>query len=966
MMKPRIALLCALLSAALFAAPAAPKPEWKIRPWEIIQGLKPRGTQLWRLDADGLEGWKVSGCDSTIDTTDLTKLWGEKVARVTFTKEGSLLTVTAARPIAIPADADGLEIWLFGPANKGFGSKPTVSMLVSDANGKKRRLFATGCGSRWDAKRWWGAAAAAFPKDLKPPLKLHSFAMHKLVFKGKTDFFCFDQINAFRFGKVEIPDTAKMDLGFPTTPDTIIPTSKGPGAKNAIAPDGGAWLLTYDAKDAKITYRYAPKTGTLGDFTATFNGGRPFQPAKLGGPHAKVGNVVFAPGDAAIQATLKSCKVVDGRLVAEWRWSKDGKTIDFTYAIAVKGKSLVVEADSAQPDITAFDTGVVAGVRKPSLFALTYLHNRWNYPRLLATPDFLASVFCDWYTSNAASCVEGTPNRSLQGAAVVDAASARLMGGTIYLPKTDGTLNPLHERYVFTVSRDIADILPVIPNPVAKYRDEMSRLVCHTRAYALQGDPRHADQELAFWTRMKQYGLTDLFVRYHSGLFRTPLENNRTTLEMAACRNNGDDEVVVKLVDGLRKLFPRVGPYQDNRIIAPNEPQFDYSLVSRSANGQFVEGWDGCFRPKPSVMLPLSRNFFPKFLAKYHFNGEYLDELTNAPPWADVDFDAAAPGAGTFSRVIRDYGAVALLHRELYQGPIWSEGCAAFFWAGLLDTDYACSNDTKAGLPIIVDFKLRKILPLETFTGADWPVFHGSDIDLLIATQIAEANIGHLFRADRYGQGLIARAKPELLDRFLKSYFMMRQVQEQFCASPVAEIKYFVDGKMMTASEMLMAGKTSQNRIYARYENGLETWVNRAAQGNWTIEVDGEEFVLPPAGHYARRPDHLIQYSILADGRRVDYSSGSEYTYVNGGGVPFEFPEITAAGPYLLRKRGDATLLTPVPFQKAEMVKNLSARQSTPCKPDEKPAAATIQLDVTDGGAGDLLIDGKAFHYLLK
>ncbi len=954
-MKPRIALLCALLSAALFAAP---KPEWKIRPWEIMQGLKPRGVQLWRLDQDGLDGWKVSGCGATkVEATDLTKLWGEKVARVDFDKEGPVLTVTPPKPLPIPEDADGLEIWLYGPVNRGQGSKPQFSILVADAANKQRRLYSTGAGSRWAKNRWWGTTAAAFPKDLQRPLKFISFSMHKPRIAG-PDFFCFDQINAFRFGKFAIPDTSKMNLGFPTTPDTILPSSAAIGSRNERRRDGKSWLFTYTGKDAKIAYRYTPKDGTLGDFTASFNGGKPFQPAKLGGPRAKVGNVVFAPGDPAIKATLLSTGFTTNHLVFNWRWSKDGKHLDFSYTISCKGKSIVVVADSRQLDITAFDTGAVAGVRKPQLFALTYLHNRWNYPRFLATPDFLASAFCDWYTSNASSCVEGSSVHGLQGATVLGPDTARLMGGTAYIPKTDGKLNPLHERYVFTVSRDLADILPNIPNPRAKFYDEMSRLVCFSRAYSLQGQPAHADQELAFWTKMKQYGMTDLFLRYHSGLFRTPLENNRTTFEMAASRSNGDDAVVVKLVDGLRALFPRVGVYQDNRIIAPNDPLFDYGLVSRSASGQFVEGWDGCFRPKPAMMLPLSKAFFPKFLNKYHFNAEYLDELTNAPPWADVDFDASVPGAGTFSRVIRDFGAVALLHRELFNGPIWSEGCAAFFWAGLLDTDYAVSNDTKAGLPLIVDFKLRKILPLETYNGADWPVDAGWDADRLVATEIAEGNIGILIFGN-YQQGLAVRTDKTKLDLFLKSYFMIRQVQEHFCASPVAEIKYFVDGKLMTASEMLMAGKTSQNRIYARYENGLETWVNRAPEGDWTIQVDGKTYVLPPSGHFARRPGYLLQYSALVDGRRVDYSKGHLYTYLNGGGKPFAFPEATVAGPYLLRRRGDATLLTPVPFQKPERIARLDARTATPCAPDEKSLAAPAPITA-------LSIDGKAFHYLLK
>ena len=55
--------------------------------------------------------------------------------------------------------------------------------------------------------------------------------------------------------------------------------------------------------------------------------------------------------------------------------------------------------------------------------------------------------------------------------------------------------------------------------------------------------------------------------------------------------------------------------------------------------------------------------------------------------------------------------------RRLFLGPIWSEGNAAFFWAGYLDTDYAQCNQAD-DLPL-VDFKLRKMNPLENLNGYD-------------------------------------------------------------------------------------------------------------------------------------------------------------------------------------------------------------------------------------------------------
>jgi len=959
--------LTAAASVATTAA-AYSENEWKVRPWEIIKGLQPQGKTLWRMDRDTLKGWTVSRGDAKLSAADLTKLWGESVAKLTYTKGGTL-TVTPPAPITVAAPADGLELWVFGPRQTRQGAVPQMSFRCSDASGRKFNLNATGGGSRWAGQRWWGVSAGVFPGNVRFPVKIHSFTFSRLIVKGKEDFLCFDMLGAFRFRPAAMADTARMQLPFPTTPDTILPSSMTEGARNSVRQEGGTWLFGYEGKDGRITYRYTPKTGTLSDISVVYNGLAPFRIAQDGGIHAAVNGVEMTPGSPDLTATLLTADCKDARLNTVWRWSRAGQSVTFGLRFSIRGKTLIVEADSDRPVVKAFAAGFIKNVRSPKLFGLTHLNYRWDYPRLLATPDFLVSVFADHYRSHASRLASSSAESGLSQAGPVGADGARIFSGVIYEPKTDGSRNTLHERLFFTVAPELDDIMPNIPNPPSPYRAETSQLVMATRTYELRG-PGDVDREIAFWRKMHDYGATDIFLHFHSDHFRTPLENNRFTLSRDGSKSYGGDAAIARMIRELRKFLPRVGVYQNNRVIAANDPEFHYGLLSRSSAGAFLTGWDGCFRPKGAAMPALYRKFLPAFLAKYPYNAVYLDELNNAPPWADVDFDASAPGAGMFSSVLRDYGATALLVRELTRGPVWSEGCAAYFWAGLLDVDYASSNDTQAKLPLIVDFKLRKINPLETYTGADWPERRTSGVDRLLAAAIAKGNAGHLL-GQIPGKTLPARGRIAGFPRegfapLLKSYFMIRQLQELYFAAPVTEISYEVDGVMMSAGAMLKAGKTSSGRIRAKYANGLEIWVNRADQGNWTVAVDGEEFVLPPDGHVAFQPDGLLQYSALREGRRVDYSRGRLYTYCDGRGEATEFPEMTAAGAFLLRQDKGRTILTPVPFLAPETIRKLSYGQAIPLHQDGSAAGPAQRLDVTDAGLADLAVDGKAFAYSLE
>ncbi|MBQ6471307.1 MAG: hypothetical protein IJJ33_04945 [Victivallales bacterium] len=900
--------------------------------------------------------------------------WRDKAGKLEIPEGEGAYSLFFPKPVEVSRKIDGFELWTKGPASvyvKRFYVEYT------DAGGRQGRVTMTGGSNRLYGNVWWQPAIGKLPANAQFPLKVTGLTF-VLPPKTRADTIIFDTLGGFQFEKISLPDTSGQPMPFPVTPDSILPGIQGEvcalesRCRNQVC----EWHVK--AGDDSILYRYEPKTGTLGDIQVIFNGGSPFFPAFNGGPIAKIPeaggflpvdielnnspetqekHIRLCPGDPEINAHLLSFQFREGRADTRWRWEKNGRHLEFSLGLYVKNRSLAVEAASEIPFITDFDCGYTQDTPKPRLFSLAYLHNRWGFPSLLATDDYFVSLFPDYHRSNASFLVESFKAFGLPKAEVLGESSARITGGCSYIPKTDGTLNCLGERIYITVSGNLEAVMPNIPNPRSRYFDEMKRRVCTIRMYELK-KPEDLPHEIEFWRRMRAYGVTDLFLRYHAGQFRTPFASNRFNHSLTGAQYVGGDFAFQTLVQEMKRLFPRVAPYEDNRFMSALSPDFRYAYISQESSGLFSNAWDRSFKPNPSSQHLLQAEFTPNFIQKYGWNACYLDELSNSPPWAQVDFNADAPGAGMFREVLRNYGYLTLKMKEYYQGPIWSEGNAAYFYAGLMDTDYADSN-TAADIPL-VDFKLLKFNPLENASGFDKTRIRGN-VDELLANEILFGNIGMLHQ--RHSITSASNISLEQQRVILKSYFMVRQLQEYYCGVKPVAIEYRIDGKYLTATKMLRGGQTNTGLIRIRYENGLVIHVNRSKSDNWPVRVDDAEFLLPPFGYVACLPGKILVYSALVDGERVDYSRGPMYIYADSHGKKTAFPEFTAMHGMLMRygETPDTATLTPMTFEKAERLTGLVCERAIPCDQDGREIGASLSC-----GEQGLAIDGNAFLYRLE
>src|SRR5690606_35019877 len=95
-------------------------------------------------------------------------------------------------------------------------------------------------------------------------------------------------------------------------------------------------------------------------------------------------------------------------------------------------------------------------------------------------------------------------------------------------------------------------------------------------------------------------------------------------------------------------------------------------------------------------------------------------------------------------------GKLLLNEREVYQGPVYSEGKRHWFYAGLVDGNYGQMNHPQSSeIPFLVDFDLLKMHPLEMDAGMGMPSMFFKDgaepnLDQYLATTLAYGHIGLL------------------------------------------------------------------------------------------------------------------------------------------------------------------------------------------------------------------------------
>jgi len=110
------------------------------------------------------------------------------------------------------------------------------------------------------------------------------------------------------------------------------------------------------------------------------------------------------------------------------------------------------------------------------------------------------------------------------------------------------------------------------------------------------------------------------------------------------------------------------------------------------------------------------------------------------------------------------------------------------------------------------------------------------------------------------------------------------------------------------------------SRLFIRYPNSLELWINGNDRESWEVIREGEVHALPPYGWLAIQSDEFYECSELRDGRRYDRVSSPDYVFVDGRGVFRSFDGIGTSGSVAVRRTKEENGLSVIAIEGVEEI----------------------------------------------
>ncbi|MCW5980757.1 MAG: hypothetical protein KIT09_21935 [Bryobacteraceae bacterium] len=871
------------------------------------------------VDFEDLTGWKLelyNGAKGELRRSREQQMWGQYVAKFLYSgaSDESRVIARPPKPVAIPERFDSIELWGYGNRWSWVADDTTpaadVSVLILDARDKEFTIQLTDI--RW--KQWWlihRKVPAEVVDRIVWPARFSGIEIAKGSNKDPRYFFCdslaffTEELKPLTFkpqpkrnlkpfrGQIVGLNTGPGTLPFPTREETILPTNFENAFKvTARQPESGRFELVYEGKDARVTYEYRPRTGALGEITASVDGAPAFRPMDGGG-------VRFAdtPEGRVSEGALLSA-ALDGNVIkASFRHGS--RIVD--YHLQLWQKSLVFDVWCDGGDATELSFGRVSGVRNPKLILVPYITYRDTNPRVLMSGDagkpIFTSIWFDWYRTNATQAWAADKPQTGSDYAEVN-------GGMRYIPKTDGARNNMYDRVFITASPIYEETLPTTDNPPSLRQEEGKQVVWTVSS------PRSSfreDHERS--RRIRAYGLDKIMQHSHEVTWRD--EGDSNTLKLRASPQKGGDAALQWYIKAQNDLGWLQGVYSNYTDFCTVNTNWDPDAVIRLPDGEWRRAWPRNYMLKPSRAVEFDEYYAQRIKEKYGVKMSYTDVHTCAQPWR-CDHDARVPGAATMTSLFYAFGQLLLNDQRVY-GPTQSEATFQWLYAGLQSGGYGWVY-TDVNLlthPLDAAFMLMKIHPLEANYGMGYTFYYLSRLDpkwrespnkrdyldLFLATTIGYGNMGWL-AAD---WGLDNDFGVEAMAR---SYYMMQQLQQQYAFVRPKKIEYADrNGRMLLPSQAHATGAIADSRLHVEYENGTHVYVNRSPKGTW--RVTDRKVELPPSGWLVINTDGgFHELSGNVNGRRIDWVKASAYEFLDGRGQWTEHGSLGAAGSVARRARG--------------------------------------------------------------
>lgn len=841
------------------------------RPYEM-EGRKETHKPI--LTFDDCSKWTVeaTGCTANLYRSNDQLLYRDYVGKLRYeaTAKSSEIIVRPEKPIEFEKDWDCMQIWHYGAAWNWVREEERqafrVFALIEDGNGEEHTINFVQKGNNRLVHKYWFLNRIKLTEDFPLPLKFTGIKFVGREVTGEKPLSIYlGPIYAYKEELKPLTfEPYPEKLPFPLREETILPINKTEDFTiNSSLKETHA-EFTYSGDDVTLLYRISKG--------AKF----PFD-VKLLHDNKEVDlfyeSEIAFDKDQQAKWIIQKQSLENDTLHIQALAQLDKKEIPFHFYYTINKKSLVIgmEELADEGNVSWVKLGKIGPVKEAKLFRIPFLNFDYKKaPNLLYTDGLFYFMQFDWYYTDASTFYSDYPE-------IVDDYAIH-NGGVKYIAKTDGKRNPLHEKLFINVSPDVHEVFPTIDNPKSPMRSAQAN-----RLWRINGNPDH-DELKAEAKKLRSLGIENLTIRYHEGIWRDGGESYTFRLETAPGR--GGSAAVKELVDYIKSKDWRVGLYTNYTDYAPVNANWNEDWVQQGPKGEWQVSWARCFAPKPMKSLEAQRKFAPKIHAQFGTNHSYCDVHTAITPMSRVDYDYRVPGAGTFRRTFECYGQILLNEKKAYNGPVYSEGGNHWWYAGLVDGNYANAYPSLKEQPIFPDFHLLKIHPLEMDAGNVY--VKGSEY---LAYTLAHGNIG-----------ICDGEETEMMKR----YYMLQPLQEHYSMIPVRTILYEQNGNFYETSEALKEGYNKKARLKVEYESGCITYVN-FEEKPWLIEDKCRKVSLPQFGVYVvanNGKTWALSGNLLAEDKSsaVDIMQSPEMFYLDTKGSEANTEILSGKGQIALKK----------------------------------------------------------------
>ncbi len=443
-----------------------------------------------------------------------------------------------------------------------------------------------------------------------------------------------------------------------------------------------------------------------------------------------------------------------------------------------------------------------------------------------------------------------------------------------YMPRTDGSVVPLHEKLVVVASSNVDDTFPSPANPASPYMSELTgRMVEDIWTPGFQVIRDGLEQ-------LGDYGITNCIGIIHDWQ-HAGYDNGLPQHYPANDKLGGDAALKAAIAAG--KADGCLMALHENYIdYYPNYPGFNPAAVAAKDAGQQALAWRNgmgiqAFQTKPSWMVKNASTQSPSIHQIYGTDASFLDVNSAVSPYHMRDMDPASPFGGTMQAWMKSAADLWAYERKTYDGPTFGEGAAHWYYSGLLDGVEAqfgtgsIPQRAGANVPLFVDFDLLEIHPLQVNHGMGYyerwtpSGSHSMTTAEADAYRMQEVAFGHApFLGTQYWNDIPhALVESGLVGSAAKSY----------ATQHVRSIRYQVNGNWTTSSAASEAGVF--DRVSVEYANGLQVVANANAS-----TLQWNSLTLPQYGWVAEGKD-LVAYTALCGNQICDYSQTPTSIFAN-------------------------------------------------------------------------------------